>query len=663
MRSTLFRIISGVIVFAAPCFLAACGGAGSTSSTPGTGSQTPAVQNGTVNMMVSDASTEDWATIGVKILSISLVPQGGGAPVNVYTAPNPAPIVNLVQLDQLAEILGNLSVPAGTYTSAQLTIGGNPGDVLLTVSADPETGFAGTAGATIPSNQINIQGTTGSAGSLTVPVSVNFVSPLVVTANQSNALDLEFDLSHPAFIVAHVPATTGTTMWAVNFNGPVRHRPVADLTRLVLREMYGNVTGVSSDNTSITISREFPVEPPTNPETAIESSQSLQILADSANGTIFYDVDAKTTTVIHDFSAEASTIAGKNIRVTARYQANGTLVAVRMWASSSFNSVWVSPEGHVLHVNTSTDVVTIQNELGAGVPLTVNANTQFFFRTPWNATADATPIGTGTGFLTSHNFVRGFKVHASVVDPLANPLVAQSIDIEIARFSGTISNTSSTGFTYTRNFFTASDDYSVNLNYVSSGTANGNGATGTATSGFEWWNFTFPTEPNTGANAVPTFISATAGAVNFGGTAGMFDAWGESFAIWNDPANPNGWAIPWVVLMPRRAPVALAQTGYSSTAGGFTMMVAGGTTAVPVTLNATSGSATLVYQIDRTNNIVSITSIDITTMAGQNTITSNLVAGTPVEAFGVPQADGSIKAYVVFYYTGMHPSPTADAGS
>lgn len=656
MRSRLFRLLTGVIIFATPFFFVGCGGSGSSSGSLGTGSQTSAVQNGTVNMMVSDASTEDWATIGVKILSISLVPQGGGAPVNVYTAPNPAPIVNLVQLDQLAEILGNLSVPAGTYSSARLTIGGNPGDVLLTVSADPETGFAGTAGATIPSNQIDIQGTTGSAGSLTVPVSVNFVSPLVVTANQSNALDLEFDLSHPAFIVAHVPATTGTTMWAVNFNGPVRHRPVADLTRLVLREMYGNVTGVSSDNTSVTITKEFPVEPPTNPETAVMSTQSLQILADSTNGTIFYDVDAKTTTVIHDFSAEASTIVGKNIRVTARYQANGTLVAVRMWASSSFNSVWVSPEGHVLHVNTSTDVVTIQNELGVGVPLTVNANTQFFFRTPWNATADATPIGTGTGFLTSHNFVRGFKVHASVVDPLANPLVAQSIDIEIARYSGTISNTSSSGFTYTRNFFTASDDYSVNLNYISSGTANGNGATGTATSGFEWWNFTFPTQPNTGADAVSSFISATGGAVNFGGTAGLFNAWGASFAIWNDPASPNGWAIPWVVLMPRRAPVALAQSGYSSTAGGFTMMVAGGTNAVPVTLNTTSGSGTLVYQIDRTNNIVSISSIDITTSAGQATLTSNLVAGTPVETFGVPQADGSIKAYVVFYYTGAKPS-------
>jgi hypothetical protein len=559
-------------------------------------------------------------------------------------------------LDQLSEILGNLTVAAGTYTSANLTISGNPGDVLLTVSADPEAGFAGTAGSTIPSNQINIQGTTGSAGSLTVPVSVNFVSPLVVTAGSSNALDLEFDLAHPAFIVGHVPVTTGTTVWAVNFNGPVRHHPIADITRLVLRHAYGNVTAVSSDNTSITINREHPTEPPVNPETAVSGSQSLQILADSTNGTIFYDLDAKTTTTIHSFSAEAPTIVGKQVRVAARYQSNGTLVAVRIWSSSTFNNVWVSPEGHVLHVNTSTDVITVQNELGVGVPLSVNSNTQFFFRTPWNAVADATPIATGTGFLTAHNFVRGFKVHASVVDPLATPLVAQSIDIETARFDGYISGTTTTGFTYTRNFHTASDDYVVPLNYISSSTPNGNDSSGNPITGFKYWNFTFPTVLTDGSGVTTSFLNATNGAVNFGGTVGILDAYGETYAIWNDLASPNAWAAPSVVLMPVSAPLGTVASGYTVGIGGFTMTVQGGTNAVTNTLSTTSGSATLVYQVDRTNNIVTITSVDITTTAGQSTATNNLVPGTPVKVFGVPQASGVVKAYVVFYYTGTKPS-------
>jgi len=95
--------------------------------------------------------------------------------VSVYTAPNPVPTTNLVQLDQLGEILGNASVPVGTYTGAILTVSGNPADILLMASANPEAGFAGTAGATIPPAEIQVQGTTGSAGSLTVPVNVTLI--------------------------------------------------------------------------------------------------------------------------------------------------------------------------------------------------------------------------------------------------------------------------------------------------------------------------------------------------------------------------------------------------------------------------------------------------------------------------------------------------------
>jgi hypothetical protein len=200
-----------MVTAAIPLFSVACG-----TSTSGSQQNTGTPQSGMVNMMVSDASTEDWATIGVKISGISLVPQGGGTPVNIFTAGSTVPTINLVELDQLGELLGTMSVPAGAYTAANLTVNANPGDVTLIVAADPESGFAGTPGATIPSNQIQIIGATGAAGSKTVPVNVNFDSPLVVAANQTASLDVEFDLSHPAFLVGHVPpAGGGATIWAV----------------------------------------------------------------------------------------------------------------------------------------------------------------------------------------------------------------------------------------------------------------------------------------------------------------------------------------------------------------------------------------------------------------------------------------------------------------
>jgi hypothetical protein len=634
---------------ALPLLFAGCNGSG--FSIPVTN---PALQNGVVPMVIQDASTEDWATIGVKILSISLNPQGGGTPVQVY-APNPVQLINLVQLDQLGEILGNISVPVGTYTSATLSISANPGDVMLRAAADPEAGFAGAAGAAVPSSQIQIQGAKGSSDGMAVSVTVNLVSPLVVTTTTSNALDLEFDLAHPAFIVNHVPVGGGSTLWAVNFNGPVRHHPLADITRLVLRHLYGSVTSISPDNSFITITKVYPVEPPTNPETSVASSQSLQILADSVNGTLFSDVDAKTVLTIKDFSSVSSTLSGKFVRVAARYQVNGTLVAVRVWTSTSFNSVWASPEGHVLHVNTSTDVVTIENESGAGVPLTVNSSTEFFFRTPWNAVADATPIGVGTIFLTDNDLVRGFKVHASVVDPLATPLVAQTIDIELAKYDGTISAANQTSFIYTHNFATASDDYSFTLPYVMGTTPNGKDSGGNAILGFDWWNLTFPTLLNSGANAITNFVAATNGLANFGGTVGSVAALGTSGSFWNDPANPNNWAAASAVLEVSKVPLGTVSAPWANNASGgsFSLSVPGGQTSVIVDASSVSGSATLVYQVDRTNGVVTISTQDLTTPAGLLNVANSLVSGTPVKVFGIPQADGSIKAYVIFYYTGI----------
>jgi len=644
---------------AAVPFLSVGCGSGSSASTGSSGDNG---SSGNVNMMVSDASTEDWANIGVKILTVALVPQSGDSPVVVYTAPSPTPTTNLVQLDQLSDLLGTVSVPAGTYSSAVLTVSANPGDVTLIVAADPEAGFAAAAGSTIPSGQIQIMGATGSSGSLTVPVTVNFASPLTVSANATTSLDVEFDLAHPAFLVGHVPAGSGQTIWAVNLlKGPVRHHPIRDVTRLILRHTYGTVTAVSSDNTYITIDKDFPVEPPTNPETEITSMQTLNILADGMNGTILYDVDAKTSMTIDNFSTVASTIVGRYVRVAARYQSNGTLVAVRMWAANAFNNVYVSPEGHVLHVNATTDVVTVENELGAPVQLTVNANTQFYFRTPWNAVADATPIGQGTSFLTDKDLVRGFKIHASV-DPTVTPYVAQTIDIEIARYDGSISASNLLNFTYTRKFNTASDDYTFTLPFISSSTPNNsNPSTGAGITGFEWWSFAYPTIVNSGSNAILGFDTATDGTVTFGGSAGAYPAWGESFAVWNDPILANGWAVPEAVLMPTTVPLGTAATSatFGSTDGTFTMSEPGGTTAVPINLNTTSGSGTLVYQLNRSSGgVITITAVDITTSTGQNTVAANLVAGTPVKVYGVPQANATINAYVVIYYTGSMPSAT-----
>lgn len=623
--------------------LAACGGGG---STPATSSQSTA-QSVNLPILVSDASSEDWATIGVKVVAVSLTASDGST-TTVFSSSAGVP-VNLAQLDQIGELLSNAAVPVGTYTAATLTLSANPGDVSLTVSADPESGFPLTAGSTVPNDEIQIQGLEGTSGAQTVRVPVKFPTPLVVSANGNNALNLEVDLGHPAFIVEHMPVG-GAPIWAVNFRGPVRHHPLRDIRELVLRHLYGTVSAVAADNTTLTLAREMPAVPVTQPESAVATGAAVDVKVDAANGTLFTDMDAKTTTTVTSF-ASLGTLTGKQLRVAARYQQDGTLVATRIWAASSFNTVWMSPEGHVLHVDRANNQVLLADESGHPVSLGVDASTKFYFRTPANATADTTPIGTGPAFLS--HLERGFKVHAQVVDPLSAHLVAQSIDIETADFSGRIANPTTTGFSYIHNFANAADNYNDALTYIDSQTANGDDGAGHPVTGFKFWNFAFPTKIDSGSGAVADFVGAAGGGVDFGGIVGSLKPHGVSYARWGDAANASGWSAPSVVLLPSPVPLGLVSSGWSNNT--FTMTAVGGTKPVTIDVDTTAGSAALVYQVDRSNGHVTVTPQDVSTTAGLAALTAGLQTGTAVKVSGVPQPDGSLKAYALTYFTGLQP--------
>ena len=73
-------------------------------------------------------------------------------------------------------------------------------------------------------------------------------------------------------------------------------------------------------------------------------------------------------------------------------------------------------------------------------------------------------------------------------------------------------------------------------------------------------------------------------------------------------------------------------------------------------VRSATGSATLVYQVDCTAGIVTVSAIDITTSTGLATLTAGLSANAPVKVYGVPQANGTLKAYVLAYFTGQAPS-------
>jgi hypothetical protein len=121
--------------------------------------------------------------------------------------------------------------------------------------------------------------------------------------------------------------------------------------------------------------------------------------------------------------------------------------------------------------------------------------------------------------------------------------------------------------------------------------------------------FAYPTTADTGSTAIPDFVSATNGSVSFGGTVGALKVTGSTWARWGDPASQNGWSAPWVVLEPASVPIGTVASPCvaNSNGGSFGLSVPGGTTSVNVTLSSVSGSATLVYQVDMSNGIITIT--------------------------------------------------------
>ena len=71
-------------------------------------------------------------------------------------------------------------------------------------------------------------------------------------------------------------------------------------------------------------------------------------------------------------------------------------------------------------------------------------------------------------------------------------------------------------------------------------------------------------------------------------------------------------------------------------------------------LSSQSQNATLVYQVDRTGSVITVTAQDITQPSVLNTVVGSLGNGTSVKVFGVPQL-GTVQAYVLFYFTGTAP--------
>lgn len=552
----------------------ACGGGGK----DGAGTTTNTAQ-GSMDVVVSDAPSAAWSSVDVVIQKIALKPVGGGTPVVIFDqtgAASPAHM-NLVDLDELGELLTDASVPVGTYDKVFIQI--DPASVSLSDTATPPQTYSVSGG------NVKVVGLSG------FDVSLN--SPLVVTKSSSNAVDLDFDLGHPLFIVdrpSGAPSgANGTTMYLVNFERCVRHRPHLGLTSFLLRHLRGSV--VSTTVASLTVTTEH------------RGSRTLAV--DTTNGSLFYDLDAVPVAPVTSTTLPSNLTSGKFVRIAARYQGNGSLMAVRVWYTADESKLRrFSPEGHVVSVDTTNDTFDVIWSPAAGGPLTlttvtVDSGTNFFFH-------GGSAIGSGASFLA--NIQPGFKVQMTLDDPSAAELLATDVDIERAAYEGDLGLTAGhTGLTY------------ANPRYGSASPLSASFATP-----FAWWNFTYPTLANATSSGLVTLLNGL----------GATPAKGISTLTWNGTSSV--WDANTCVLLPIAQQGSIT-TSLSGSTFGFTPTSG---SAESVNVSSTLGSATLVYQVQIQSGVVTVSPVD---SASWHTA---LAAGTHARIFAVPTASG-LQAYVV----------------
>ena len=588
MRPTFRSLLPHALVLGALTPMAmfvACGGGSSTPAPIAPAAPTA----GSVGMVVTDAPTDQWSQIGVIVRKVALIPVGGtlSDAVTIYDGSTDGAAINLVQLDELSELLASApAIKAQAYDRAVVTIDGNPASVTLVPALDA----GNTAQAAIPTSQIVVGGVKDGNGWVALPV-FNLETPLVVTAGQSTAFQLDFDLAHPLFIVVHDLA--GTPIYTVNFQ--VRHKPFAGLDQLYLRHFRGQVASVDAASTAFVVHTLH--------------GRDLTLLADAANKTIFYDLDAAPVAAVASFTVPAGLTAGKVVKASARFATTGTLTAVRVWYSSdSARLTKGTPEGHVTKVDTTLNQIRVLTEDGKPVTLTVNAATTFTFQ------GGATPIGTGTSFLA--NLSRGFKVHVTVADPAATPLVATTVDIQRGMFEGNITAASATtGFTYMKTF----GDALVETHTLAYGPT------------FSYWNFAFPT------------LSAM-DRMGFAGKAmpagGVLQARGMSTVTW---IPGSGWSAKNAILEPTQLSTAVqtVTTPYAAGTMAVTFTPDGATSPATVTVNLPAATPPLVYEFTRAAGLVTAQPLAPATWP------QKLTANSKVRVFGIPRADGSLDAYVI----------------
>ncbi len=272
-----------------------------------------AAGTGSLNIMMTDAPSDDWQEVSVLMKAVSVYENTTHAWKEVWTA-DPANAqsgkVNLVDLSGVAMVLKQARVSAGTYSRIKFTMNSNSSTMKL----------VNDSGTQIDPSAIKMVGD-GKNGEITVDL-----DPAVKVNGLGAAnIQVDFDLSHPVSLL-NIGGMT-----CVNFQARCKPMP-HKLSDLQFARNIGAITAAASDNLSFTL----------------ETLQASELTFQVNDSTIYMDADANAAGTFAGLAALAGTGAAM---VASNMNSDGTLYARRVWYAASVDTLpRFSPEGLVRRV-------------------------------------------------------------------------------------------------------------------------------------------------------------------------------------------------------------------------------------------------------------------------------------------------------------------------
>ena len=367
---------------------------------------------GRLNLLVTDAPADDWQEVTVVLKSVGLFHRESQSWQTVWTADpaNPAAgKINLVDLSGVALILGQASIPVGTY-----------GRVRLAIDTDPTTmRIVDDLGNAVDPAQIKVVDPSGRG-----EIRVNLDPAIAVVEGETTNLQVDFDLAHPLSIFV--------LDGKVIVNLQVRHKALPrHLHHLQFARSIGDITAAASDGTSF----------------SIKTLHGTELSFGVNTGTIYVDADANQPGTFAGLAALAGSGAAL---VASNMNADGSLYARRVWYAASVDTLpRFTPEGLVRRVGdnwlrivkkrTQTTAANVRTCDWSADVIFVDGNTVWTFR-------DNIPMGTGLDVL--RHIRRGFRVEVTFADPAATPKVAAAVNVLSAHVEGVITDATTEAVTF-----------------------------------------------------------------------------------------------------------------------------------------------------------------------------------------------------------------------